>query len=102
MSFLLIVLQDRPLWECPQGMYPESEGQGLEVSEPGLVNYISTGQESVRGNGVHTEGSPWSGGRSTCFAPSVLLRILRRCEGESVHFLPFGASTSIFFSPVRE
>lgn len=44
MSFLLIVLHDRPLWECPQGMYPESEALALGVSVPRLVSCITTGQ----------------------------------------------------------
>lgn len=45
--FLLIVLQDRLLWECPRDTYPEPGGLGLGVSVPRLVNYIIAGQEGI-------------------------------------------------------
>lgn len=38
MSFLLIVLHDRPLWECLHDMYPESEALALGVSVRSVIS----------------------------------------------------------------
>lgn len=48
MRFLLIVLQDRLLWEYPRDTYPEPDGLGLGVSVPRLVNYVIAQSSAFR------------------------------------------------------
>lgn len=70
MGFLLMsVLQDRPPWECPQGLYPES-GLCFGISVLGLTNYIPTRQK-----GIH-----WSPRQSPAHSPSMTLRHMS-CPG---------------------
>lgn len=119
MSFLLIALHERPLWECPQGMYPESEGWSV-TSAPGrgmdarlyspqlpvfsmhdpLTHHLVWICERLWGEGRGQQ--PVLGQDAGVFTPHQVWL----CAFETLFISslphPFWASAVIFFSPVGE